>query len=128
VPPSNRKRILVVEDDDAIREELVDVLAEDDGLEVRGVNDGLAALQQIASGAIWPDVILLDLMMPNLDGGAFLAALDAIHRTREIAVIVMTALPDPNVPDRVRARVRSILFKPFTIANLTAALDAVLAQ
>jgi CheY-like chemotaxis protein len=128
VPPARPKRILVVDDDDGIREELVDALAGDPALEVSGVNDGLVALQQIAAGALWPDVILLDLMMPNLDGDAFLAALGAINRTGDIAVIVMTALPEPSVPAAVRRRARSILFKPFTIANLTAALEPVLEQ
>jgi CheY-like chemotaxis protein len=128
VPPPSPKRILVVEDDDAIREELVEVLSEDPALVVSAVNDGLLALRKIASGALWPDAILLDLMMPNLDGDAFLDALAAINRTPEIPVIVMTALPDPSVPAKVRGRARSILFKPFSIANLTAALDAALAQ
>lgn len=128
MPEPRPKRILVVDDDDAIREELVDALAADSRFHVSGANDGLVALQQIAAGEIWPDVILLDMMMPTLGGDSFLAALGAINRTGEIAVILMTALPEPSVPAAVRERTRSILFKPFTIANLTAALDSVLEQ
>jgi DNA-binding response OmpR family regulator len=128
VAEARPKRILVVDDDEGIRDELVATLAEDRRLEVSGVNDGWVALHRIATGELWPDLILLDLMMPRLDGDGFLSALRAISHTGNIAVIVMTALPEDSVPEAVRGHARSILFKPFTLANLTAAVDAVLAQ
>ena len=80
----------------------------------------------IATGKFWPDAILLDLMMPRLDGEIFLAALDAIRHTTEIEVVAMTALPSSGVPEAVRRRARAILFKPFTVAQVVAALDTTL--
>ncbi|MCA1825844.1 MAG: response regulator [Myxococcales bacterium] len=118
-------RILVVDDDDAIREELADSLGTERSLEISVANDGRTALQQIATGAFWPDVILLDLMMPGLDGHDFLAALDAINRTQQIAVIVMTALPESRIPENVRLRARSILSKPFSLVALEDSIRAV---
>jgi CheY-like chemotaxis protein len=86
----------------------------------------VAALHQIATGHFWPDAILLDLMMPRLDGDDFLASLDAINHTQEIALVAMTALPRSGVPESVRRRARSILFKPFSVAQVVAALSAAL--
>jgi CheY-like chemotaxis protein len=95
-------------------------------IEISMADAGQVALRQIATGQFWPDAILLDLMMPGLDGDEFLAALDAINHTREIAVIVMTAVPPAAVPQAVRRRARSILFKPFAVDQVAAALRAVL--
>jgi|SRR5438105_10723750 len=120
------RRVLVVDDDEAIREEIADALGSDPTLEIAVANDGRLALHQIATGQFWPEVILLDLMMPGLDGNDFLAALDAINHTEDMAVIVMTALPESSIPEGVHRRARSILFKPFTLATLAAALRAVL--
>ena len=115
-----------MDDDEAIREEIADALGSDPTLEIAVANDGRLALHQIATGQFWPEVILLDLMMPGLDGNDFLAALDAINHTEDMAVIVMTALPESSIPEGVHRRARSILFKPFTLATLAAALRAVL--
>jgi DNA-binding response OmpR family regulator len=120
------RRILVVDDDDAIREEVAATLGMDPALDVSMAKDGRVALHQIATGRFWPDVILLDVMMPGVDGGDFLAALDAINHTKDVAVIVMTALPESRIPDGLHRRARSILFKPFTLATLAESLDAAL--
>jgi DNA-binding response OmpR family regulator len=121
-----RRKVLVVDDDQAIRDELAAALTQDPALEISLADDGQVALRQIASGRFWPDAILLDVMMPGVDGGYFLAALDAINHTQEIPVLVMTALPRSGVPESVRRRARSILFKPFSVGQLVTALGAVL--
>jgi CheY-like chemotaxis protein len=126
VPAARIRRILVVDDDDAIREEVAATLGMDPALDVSIAHDGRVALQQIATGQFWPDVILLDVMMPGVDGDSFLAALDAINRTEDVAVIAMTALPESRIPEGIHRRARSILFKPFTLATLAEALDEAL--
>ncbi len=63
------KRILIVEDDDAVRYVLSDAL-QDAGFAVATAMDGVDALDQIEQHP--PDAILLDLMMPTLDGWSFL--------------------------------------------------------
>ena len=124
--PPRRRSILVVDDDAAIRDELAGELGNDPALDISVADDGRAALHQIATGIFWPDVILLDLMMPTLDGDGFLAALDAINRTPAIRVIVMTALPEALVSEAVRRRAGTILFKPFSLGQLGAAVRAAL--
>jgi len=119
------RRILVVDDDRAIREELAAALGNDPALEISLANDGKEALHLIGAGRVWPDVILLALpMMPDFDGDTFLAALDAINRTQQMAVIVMTALPKGEISDAVRKRASAILTKPFTLTAVAAAMRA----
>jgi CheY-like chemotaxis protein len=62
--------VLVVEDDLEIRESLVEIL-EETGFHVLGVRNGVEALAQLRSPAPLPGLILLDLMMPLMDGIAF---------------------------------------------------------
>jgi CheY-like chemotaxis protein len=125
-PRSDKRTILVVDDDSAIREELADALGQDPAVEVSVAKDGWAALEQIATGRFWPEVILLDLMMPGVDGDEFVAALEAISGTGQIAVVVMTAVRATDIPQGIRRRAHAILFKPFTLAKVSRAVRAAL--
>jgi CheY-like chemotaxis protein len=125
-PASDKRTILVVDDDSGIREELADALGQDPGVEVSVATDGWAALEQIATGRFWPEVILLDLMMPGVDGDEFVAALQAISGTAKIAVVVMTALPGSAIPESIQRRAQAILFKPFTLAKVSRAVRTAL--
>jgi len=84
------KRILVVEDDDAIRHLLADAL-QDAGFAVATAMDGIDALDQIDQHP--PDAILLDLMMPAMDGWSFLQNLRSAPSTEEIPVGILSAAP-----------------------------------
>jgi CheY-like chemotaxis protein len=84
------KRILIVEDDDAIRHVLSDAL-QDAGFAVATALDGLDALDQIDQHP--PDAILLDLMMPAMDGWNFLESFRRRSRTAEIPVGLLSAAP-----------------------------------
>ena len=119
-----RCRVLIVDDDEAIRSELEGEFEDEPNFEISSATDGQVALHQIATGHFWPDVIVLDLMMPRLDGEEFLATLDAIHRTEKIAVIVMTALRPDDVSAAVRRRAHAILLKPFTLEHFAATVRA----
>jgi CheY-like chemotaxis protein len=81
--------ILVVEDDRNLREILADAL-QFEGFEVVSVEHGEAALRHLASGAR-PCVILLDLMMPVMDGWTFRQELLKKDGLSRIPVVVMTA-------------------------------------
>jgi signal transduction histidine kinase/CheY-like chemotaxis protein len=81
-------RVLVVEDDDAIRAILRDML-EREGCTVDVAENGLLALERVARAK--PDIILLDLLMPKMDGFEFLAALQATPDASEIPIVVLTA-------------------------------------
>lgn len=105
-------RALVVDDDAAIRV-LVKKFIEREGFEVDTAENGFVALRKIAEQDY--DVVLLDLMMPNMDG------FGVLHRLRTTApgmidrVIVMTALSQ----ELIRERVPRILKKPFDFRQLT---------
>ena len=87
--PAGRRLILVV-DDDAHTRQLLATLLGAEGYKVLTAADGLGAINLLQTEA--PDLVLLDLMMPVMDGGTFLAALRNDARTRGIPVAVITAL------------------------------------
>lgn len=87
-PTDQKGPILIVEDDPESRELLQRILKKE-GWNTREANNGLQALEQM--NLIQPQLILLDLMMPELDGFQFLAALKEREEHADIPVIVMTA-------------------------------------
>lgn len=88
VVPSHPLRILVAEDDPAVAR-LYAAYAEGRGYEVLFAADGAEAVE--AAAGLRPDVILLDVAMPRLDGRDALARLKAAPATREIPVLVISA-------------------------------------
>lgn len=86
-------KILVVEDDSDLADALAEVLTEE-GYRVMYARDGAAALELLA-GEI-PDLILLDLMMPGMNGWAFRERQLQDSRLRGIPVLVLTALDHPE--------------------------------
>ncbi|MEX0762488.1 MAG: response regulator [Dehalococcoidia bacterium] len=104
-------RILVVDDQDEIREALV-VILEDEGHEVLEAESGHKALE--LSHASHPDVVLLDIAMPEMDGLETLRRLKADAVTRGIAVIMVTAQSDRhNLVTAVQLGVRDYITKPW---------------
>jgi CheY-like chemotaxis protein len=107
--------VLVVDDDDAIREAIDDVLR-DAGFAVVTVGDGEHALEWLR-GNRGPCMVLLDLMMPGLDGWQVLDAALREHLVAPRDVVVLTAHRGPGLPDGVEC-----LNKPI---GVPAVLDAV---
>ncbi|MFF7247958.1 response regulator transcription factor [Embleya sp. NPDC008237] len=119
---SNGPKVLVVDDDPEVRAAVEDGLAVE-GYRVRGAADGPAALSEVAG---WqPDAIVLDILMPVLDGLAVCRRLRALgDRT---PILVLTARD--SVSDRVDgldAGADDYLVKPFALDELTARLRALL--
>ncbi len=83
------RQILVVEDDEAIRETLSDLL-QDEGYSVASAENGVAALGYLKDNEL-PQVILLDLMMPVMSGAEFRQKQLAEPRIAGIPTVVMTA-------------------------------------
>lgn len=112
--------IMIVEDDEAIRETLAAVL-EDEGYLVQRAANGREALQQLRAGAELPCVILLDLMMPIMSGWDFRVEQRRDPLLADIPVIVLSA--DHEVRARAaEIEAQSYLAKPM---DLTALIDAV---
>jgi CheY-like chemotaxis protein len=102
-------RVLVVEDDNATRALLRDML-EREGCKVDLAENGLIALER--SDKAKPDIILLDLLMPTMDGFEFLATLRAKPGGSEIPIVVLTAkdLSDAE-RERLAGAVKAVLRK-----------------
>ena len=92
------RRVLVVDDDRAVRVALRRTL-EAEGCAVREAEHGRAALERMEEAL--PDLVLLDLMMPEMDGFAFLDALRQHEAWRAVPVVVVTAR-DLTADDRRR--------------------------
>ena len=104
-------RLLVAEDEHPIRELLVDTLV-DAGYEVIATEDGGAALEQAMNGN--PDLILLDVMMPVMNGFQVLEELRASPMTESIPVILLTSLPAAEGErDAMQMGVTHYLSKPW---------------
>jgi CheY-like chemotaxis protein len=104
--PATQERpvVLVVDDDDGIREGLSEML-EDAGFATVGARHGLEALTLLGTMSAPPTFILLDLMMPIMDGWAFCNSREKSRALSEIPVIVISAtdIADWNRPPGVDA-------------------------
>jgi two-component system nitrogen regulation response regulator NtrX len=105
-------KVLVVEDDTAIRTLVVAALRREP-IEVHTASDGLAALECVRANDY--AVILLDLMMPRLNGYEFLENLDSVRGDAEPVVIVMTAFDTTSLRKLPPNRVHAVLHKPFDV-------------
>jgi len=114
-------RVLLVDDEPVIRE-LVQAMLEGGGVEVRCVESGARALQEAPTYC--PDLVLLDIVMPGLDGLAVLRLLRAEPALRAVPVHMLTARSGPS--DRLaaeRAGATGYIEKPFKGQALQALVD-----
>ncbi|MFF4574383.1 response regulator [Streptomyces sp. NPDC001410] len=118
-------RVLVVDDQELIREGLVMLLERAAGVEVVGVAaDGREALA--ATRSQQPDVILMDLRMPRMDGVQATRNIIAAHPG--VAVVALTTYPDDrSLFAALRAGARGYLTKDATVEEILAALHTVVA-
>jgi type II secretory ATPase GspE/PulE/Tfp pilus assembly ATPase PilB-like protein/CheY-like chemotaxis protein len=118
--------VLLVEDEEQLRRVMKDLLQRE-GYTVAEARDGIQALDEVDRHA--PDVIILDLNLPGLDGYGVLAQLRSRPATREIPVMVLTAKGDEDNEVRVfELGANDFVTKPFRARSLTARLEAVLGR
>src|SRR5947207_12298096 len=123
--PLASRRILVVDDQASIRSVLRAALAEA-GAEVAEAESGDAALQ--SAKAQTPDLILLDLAMPGMNGWQFLEALRAVPETAAVPVILQTSSGDfPSYDQARRHAVAAFISKPFRLADVVETCRRVIA-
>jgi CheY-like chemotaxis protein len=113
--------VLLVEDDDDIRHTIASIL-EDEGFDVASAADGDDALRYLRRCTETPRLILLDLMMPVMDGWAFRAAQLEDARLAKIPVVVLSAATDLR-RHAVQLRVNDFLVKPLDVPLLLDAIE-----
>jgi CheY-like chemotaxis protein len=117
------KRILIVEDDEYIRDSLAELL-ESEGFLITAARNGQEALE-VLSGVPLPDLILLDLMMPILNGFQFREEMQNNQSLAHIPVIVMSA--DGHVQEKLnKTHANGYLKKPLDIDLLLETLKSFL--
>ena len=115
------RNILVVEDDRNISD-LIRMYMEKEGFEVRSAYDGGKAIEEFEKQA--PDLVLLDIMLPVMDGWAVCSK---IRETSKVPIIMLTAKSEVN--DRITGLemgADDYIVKPFEIAELLARVETVL--
>ena len=123
--PMAPHRVLIVEDMPALREHILETVGELSGIVAEAVEDGAAALRRIQMQEF--DLVISDIIMPNLDGEGLLAEL----RKRRFAgsVIMLTALGQDDVVVRcLRNGAHDYLIKPASIDDIHAAVANALAH
>ena len=119
------KRVLVIDDEEDIREIARDSLEIMGGYEVLTANSGTEGLTD--ARAQQPDVILLDMMMPGMDGSATFQRLQDDATTRDIPVILLTAKVQAS--DQLRFAelgVAGVIAKPFDPISLASQVAQIL--
>ena len=128
-PPSARgigTCVLLVEDEDVLRRVMKDLL-EREGYTIIEARDGVQALDEVDRQA--PDVVILDLNLPGLDGYGVLQQIRSRSATRHIPVMVLTAKGDEDNEVRVfELGADDFITKPFRARALSARLEAVLGR
>jgi CheY-like chemotaxis protein len=114
-----RQTVLVIEDDADLRE-MVAALLKTQGYESAVCADGAEAFARLYGG-LWPCMILLDLMMPKMDGWQFMEQLRAVPAFASIPIVVLSAY---GTPEGVRSLgAADYLRKPFDPDALLAAVE-----
>lgn len=116
---ANPKEILVVEDDDDLRE-IMTFMLERAGYSVRQASNGAEALRALNGPRTLPALVLLDLMMPVMSGTQFLQAVGKPGRSSWPPIVVVSAIADRHRPNGAVA----YLQKPMTEGELLQVVHA----
>ncbi len=121
-----QKKILIVEDEESLLK-LESILLTTKGYLVQGATTGLAALDAVAAEP--PDLILLDIMLPGLDGFEVCQRIKQNPETRSIPVILLTAKKTPeDVARGEEVGADQYITKPFKSAMVMETIERFLSQ
>jgi DNA-binding NtrC family response regulator len=112
---TERKRALVVDDDDPIRTMLANVVQRQD-LDVDTARDGAEAIERLDDNGY--SVIVLDMMMPRVDGFGVLEHLESHHPESLSRTIIASAVPESEIRKKFTLPVYRIHAKPFDMRQL----------
>lgn len=121
----DRKHLLVVEDEASIRE-VVAAWLRDEGFTVTTAANGAEAIEQLR--VVRPDAIVLDLMMPIMDGRTFVERCRAESLCADIPIVVVSASHNlRSAASRLTAKgVSAVITRPFSLEVLIGAIDRLL--
>jgi len=120
-------KILVVDDDEAIRQVLIEVLTMDRQYLVQEASNGIEA--SIKLGTYRPDLLILDIFMPEMDGLEVCRNICSEPELSDLKVIITTGHPDhPKLDEVVKLGFTNILSKPFDLLNLVKHIETILGQ
>lgn len=123
------QHVMFIEDQTTIFEIIELALVRVGRLQVRGFSSGLEAIANAPSTAPRPQLLLLDAMMPDMDGPTTLAQLRRIEGFETIPAVFLTAKVETKHVDRLRLLgVADVLFKPFDPMSLATQLRSIYAQ
>jgi excisionase family DNA binding protein len=112
-----KKRVLIVDDDPAIVEMLVELLERDGRFEVQTAETGFEA--GIRTREFQPDVIVLDYMLPDINGNAVCRTIRSDPALKDVKIIMVSGVVNPDDVGRLRSEgVDEFLQKPFSIEQL----------
>ncbi len=120
------RKVLIVEDDLLNRMFYHEVLV-GDGYEVVTVGDGALVMDEVRR--VRPDLVTMDIQLPNISGLRLIRQIRQAEDTRDIPVLAITAFVGRHEEERIRrAGAQAYLAKPVTIPALTAKIEELLRQ
>ncbi|MCE1245752.1 MAG: response regulator transcription factor [Firmicutes bacterium] len=121
---SGPKRILLVEDEERIRK-VINIIIRGEDILVDEAEDGAQAVDKISKNDY--DLVILDLMIPEIDGFGVLDRIRSEERTRELPVIIVSArTSDKDILDGLKGGANYYIPKPFEPQELISSLELIL--
>ncbi len=122
MPVKSRVQILVVDDEPTVRRG-IKMLLEHDGHEVFAVDNGDAALAQLAQRKL--DLVITDYSMPGMQGDQLVARIREIH-PHQLIIMATAFVEEYKIEGQASGRVDALLLKPFSLKELREAIEQVL--
>jgi len=121
---SGQKKILIIDDEEDIQK-LLKIRLEQESFIVTTADDGKKGAEAAELEA--PDLILLDIMMPNVDGYSCLKEIRRIQKTKDIPVVMLSGKEEEKVRDLFAfQKISGYIEKPFELDNLVAKIKEIL--
>jgi DNA-binding response OmpR family regulator len=122
---SGKRKVLVVDDDAEIVELIVDVLSRDGRFEIKTASSGYEA--GMATERFRPDLILLDYMLPDVNGNVVCQTIRRNPEFENIKIIIVSGVvKQEEIAQLLKSGAEDFIRKPFDVAQLTGKITAVL--
>lgn len=122
--PTNKRRVVVAEDESLIRMDIVETLRDHDFEVVGEAGDGERAIELVRE--LEPDLVVMDIKMPKLDG---ISAAEEINKEHLAPVVLLTAFSQKELVERATdAGALAYVVKPFTPADLIPAIEIAISR